>query len=101
MGDDKVGVDLVQSVDEGFEHLLLVIVNSHCRSILLIILLGVVWERNGVKLAHHSKRLEFLFFCWAVLIDFILYDARDHCNFSCVLLTPRHFTRKSKADEGR
>lgn len=99
MRNDKIWINLVQTMNECLEHLLLIIEDTQSL-VVFHFLLSVERQGDWVKFAEHREVLEFLFLGGTVLIDLWLYDTWNQCDLSCVLLAAGHFTWKSKTDEG-
>ena len=97
VGDEQIRVDQMQLVDEHFKHLPLILEYFNIRvSLLFDLLLQIEWQRLLVKFSQQSEALELLISRWAILIDLILHDARDHSNLLRVMLRSGHFSRESQ-----
>lgn len=74
MRNDEIWVNLVQTVNKCFEHLLLIVEDTQS-FIVFYFLLSVKRQGDRVKFAEHCEVLELLFLGRTVLIHFGLDDA--------------------------
>lgn len=95
----KVWVDDVEFVDEHLKHLLLSIVHSGCLAFDLLV--DVKGQRKLVQLAHESKRLELFIVGGSVLLNFVLNNAADQCDFIGVVLAAGSLNADSQRDQWR
>jgi hypothetical protein len=83
---DQVRIYLVQSRDEGLQHLLLIVEDQHRRLRLFRFLLSIIGQGSRVQFADHSEVLEFLFLRRTILLNLVLHNTGNHRDLSGILL---------------
>ena len=84
-------------VNEHFEHLPLILEDGDISiTLLLDFLLEIERQRLLVQLSYQSEALELLISCWTILVDLVLYDARNESNLLRVVLGSSQFHGESQ-----
>ena len=95
----EVWIDDVKFVDEHLKHLFLIIIHSGCLAFNLLV--DVKGQGKLVQLAHKSKRLELFIVGGSVLLNFVLNNAADQCDFIGVMLAAGSLNAYSQRDQWR